>query len=501
MAAVGIARNSVFALVPEVTEGTPVAPSSADQFVPLRSGFTMEYAVETLENEELLADIGAAKPNKGKESVNGEHTAYLKASGTPGTAPELDIMYQSVLGGKSVASTEYNTVSSSTTAIVKVDTGEGSTFEQGEALLVKNGAGYEIRNISSIATNDLSVNFLLNNAPGTGVDLGRAVLYKPGSTFPSFTAWLYNGNGHAVEMASGDQLTELSLEFNVNEYASASFSYQGIKYHFNPIEITASTDTIDWEDDGGVEQATIAAKIYRTPQELATALQDAMNAQTAETITVSYSNVTGKFTIAASGALFELPWNTGAGTAQSIGTKLGFSVAADDTGALSYISDNAQSYAAPYTPSYDAVDPIVVKDAELMIGTQDQNICVCARTVTVTIAKEVTDADCICEETGTKEKVATSRAVTLEAEFFLNKYDVQMVDQLINNTTISAMLNVGPKSGGNWIPGKCVNVYLKNAAITSFSRTGDEFILGSVTITGFVSSDSAAGRDLYLNFI
>jgi len=501
MASVGIARNSVFALVPEVTEGTPVAPSSADQFVPLRSGFTMEYAVETLENEELLADIGAAKPNKGKESVNGEHTAYLKASGTPGTAPELDIMYQSVLGGKSVASTEYNTVAASTTAIVKVDTGEGSTFEQGEALLVKNGAGYEIRNIASIATNDLSVNFLLSNAPGTGVDLGRAVLYKPGSTFPSFTAWLYNGNGHAVEMASGDQLTELSLEFNVNEYASASFSYQGIKYHFNPIEITASTDTIDWTDDDGTWQATVENKIFRTPQELATALQDAMNAQTTETITVSYSNVTGRFTIAATGAVLSLLWNTGAGTAQSIGTKLGFSVAADDTGSLTYSSDNAQSYAAPYTPSYDAVDPIVVKDAELLIGTQSENICVCARTVTVTIAKEVTDADCICEETGTKEKVATSRAVTLEAEFFLNKYDVQMVDQLINNTTISAMLNVGPKSGGNWIPGKCVNVYLKNAAITSFSRTGDEFILGSVTITGFVSSDSTAGRDLYLNFV
>jgi len=499
--AVGLSRNSVFALVPEVTEGTPVAPSSGAQFVPLRSGFTMEYSVETLENEELLADIGAAKPNKGKESVNGEHAAYLKASGTPGAAPELDVLYQSILGGKSVASTEYNTVASSTTAIVKVHTGEGSTFEQGEALLVKNGAGYEIRNISSIASNDLSVNFLLNNAPGTGVDLGRAVLYKPGSTFPSFSAWLYNGNGHAVEMASGDQMTELSLEFNVNEYASASFSYQGIKYHFNPIQITASTDTIDWEDDAGVAQAVVAAKVYRTPQELASALQDAMNAATSETVTVSYSNVTGLFTLSATGALFELLWNTGAGTAQTIGTKLGFSVTSDDTGALTYSSNNAQSYAAPYTPSYDNVDPIVVKDAELLIGTQSQNVCVCARTVTVTIAKEVTDADCICEETGTKEKVATARQVTLEAEFFLNKHDAQMVDQLINNATISAMLNVGPKNGGNWIAGKCVNVFLKNAAITSFSRTGDEFILGSVTITGFVSSDSSLGKDLYLNFI
>jgi hypothetical protein len=63
------------------------------------------------------------------------------------------------------------------------------------------------------------------------------------------------------------------------------------------------------------------------------------------------------------------------------------------------------------------------------------------------------------------------------------------------------MLNVGPKTGGNWIPSKCVNIYLKNAAISSFSRTGDEFILANVTVTGFVSLDATAGKDLYLNFV
>lgn len=499
--AVGLSRNSVFAIVEEVTSGTPVAPTSGAQFVPLRAGYTMEYAVETLDNEELLADIGAAKPNKGKESVEGEHSAYLKASGVEGQAPELDVLYQSILGGKSVASTEYDTVSSSTVNSLNVGSGEGATFEQGECVLVKNGAGYEMRNIASISTDAMAMNFSLENAPASGVNLGKAVLYKPGSDFKSFTAWLYNGNGHALEMASGDQMSELSLEFNVNEYANATFSYQGIKYHFNPITITSSTDTIDWTDDDGTWAATVAAKTYRTPQELVDALSAAMNAATTETITVSYNNQTGRFTIASTGSTFSLLWSSGTNTAQTIGTKLGFLVAANDTGALTYTSDSAQTYASPFTPAYDAADPIVCKDMELMIGTQSQNICVCARTVTVTVSKEITDADCICEETGTKEKVATGRTVTLEAEFFLNKYDSQMVDQLINNDTVSAMLNAGPKSGGNWIPGKCVNIYLKNAAISSFSRTGDEFILGNVTVTGFVSSDSTLGRDIYINFV
>lgn len=500
--AVGLSRNSVFALVPEVTEGTPVAPSSGAQFVPLRPGYSMAYEVETLDNEELLSDIGAAKPNKGKESVSGSHDAYLKSSGVAGTPPELDAFYLSVLGSKSVASTEYDTVAASTTAIVKVGGGEGATFEQGEALLVKDGSnGYSIRNIASISTDDLQLNYLLPGAPALGVNLGKAVLYKPGSTFQSFTGWLYNGNGFATEMSSGNQITELSMEFNVNEYASASFSYAGIRYHFNPIQITAGVnDDIDFEDDQGVAVATVPAGFYRTPQALASALQAAMDAATTETITVSYSNTTGRFTIAATGTLFELPFSTGTNTATSIKSAIGFA-STDLSAATTYTSDAQQVYTAPYTPSYDSVDPIVVKDAELFIGTQDQNICVCARTVSVTISKEVTDADCICEETGTKEKVTTGRTVTLEAEFFLNKYDSQMVDQLINNDTVSAMLNVGPKSGGNWVAGKCVNVYLKNAAISAFSRTGDEFVLASVTVSGFVSSTAADGKDVYLNFL
>lgn len=502
MASVGLARNSVFAIVPEVTEGTAVAPSSGAQFVPLRPGNAMEFQTETLDNDELKGDIGASKPNRGKESVNGTHEAYLKASAVEGQAPELGTLYSSLLGDVSTASTEYNTVASSTTAVVKVDAGEGATFEIGEALLVKNGSGYEIRNVSSISTDDLSVNFLLNNAPGTGVDLGKAVLYKPGATFTPFTGWLYNGNGFSVEMAAGCQATEASINLPANQYATLSFTYQGAKYSYNPIIITSSTRFIDWTDDDGTHAASVATGVYRTPKALATALQDAMNAASAETLAVTYSDVDGKFTISTgTSSVLSLLWNTGTNAANTIGTKIGFSVAANDTSALTYTSDNAQSYAAPYTPSYDSADPIVCKDIELMFGEQDQNACVCATSATITISKEITDADCICEETGTKEKVATGRTVTLEVDFFIDKFNVQAVDQLLNNTTISAMVNAGPKSGGNWVPGSCVNIYMKNAAITAFSRSGDEFITGTVTLNGFVGSTAAEGKDVYINFI
>jgi len=345
----------------------------------------------------------------------------------------------------------------------------------------------------------------LNDAPGSGVNLGQAVLYKPGSTFTSFTAWYYGGNGYLTQMAAGCQAGELSIEASANEFVSASFSYEGTKYYFNPIEITASTDTIDWTDDDGTWAAAVENKIYRSPHELAQALEDAMNAASTETITVSYSNTTGKFTISATGTVLSLLWQSGANTAQTIGTKIGFVVSANDTGTAAgtgYTSDNAQTYAAPYTPSYDSADPIVAKDIDLMIGTQSQNVCVCATEVSVTVSKEMEDVDCICAETGVQEKIAVGREVILEATAIINKYDAQFFDQLLNNTTISAMLNIGTKESGNWVKGKCVNVYMKNAVVSSFAVEGDNFLTASIEVRGFIPSNSStAGKDVYLNFI
>jgi len=496
--AVGVTKNSVFALREESTAGTLVKPNSATQFVPIRPGAEMSYTVETLENEELLADIGSAKSFKGKEGVEGSHSAYIKHSGVEGQEPQIGILYESVMGDKSIASTEYDTVSSSTVSLIKVNTGEGATFEAGEALLIKDGTnGYSIRNIKSISGDDLTLNFRLDNAPASSVNLGRAVLYKPtGSGHPTFSGWKYDGNGHAVEAAAGCTVSELSAEFAVNEFASVEFSYQGTKYFLNPIEITSSTKFLDF-NDGADKSVSVAEGFYRDPMELATALQTALNDSPSTIVfTVNFSSSTGKFTIAGNSS-FSIEFATGANTANTIATKIGFAVS-DSTSATSHVSATEQSYVAPYTPSYDSVDPIVVKDAELFIGNSTDNICLCASSASITISKEVEDVDCLCEETGTKEKVATKREVTLEAELVLEKHQVALFNALLNNTSLAAMLNVGPKSSGNWTPAKCANFYLQNATVSEFSVSGDSFITATVSVKGFVSS---TGKDVFVNFI
>jgi hypothetical protein len=408
-------------------------------------------------------------------------------------------MYESLMGDKQVAATEYDTVSSSTTTVVKVNTGEGAQFIEGQALLIKNGSGYEIRNINSISGDNLTVNFALDNAPGTGVNLGKAITYIPAASgHPTFSTTKYIGGSHAKEAVAGNTVTELSLKMDANGFGEAEFSYEGTKYYYNPIIITSSNKYLDLTDDTGTLAVSVVEGVYKTPVELADTLAAALDVASTETYTVTYSSTTGKFTIASGSTVLSLLWKTGTNAANSIGTTLGFLVASNDTGAVTYTSDNAQTYTASYTPSYDSADAIIIKGAELFIGNSTDNVCICAQSVALTISKTVEDVDCICEDTGVLEKIPTARTVEMQVTAVLKKYDVALLDALLNNDGISAMLNAGPKSGGNWVAGSCFNAYLQKCTVSQYTTSGDSFVQANITLKGYVSSTE---KDIFLNFV
>lgn len=105
--------------------------------------------------------------------------------------------------------------------------------------------------------------------------------------------------------------------------------------------ITATNNRLDFKESGG--GAELAANIpvgSYTPSELAAAIKAAMELVGAETYTVSYSPVTGKWTIASAGAYLALLRASGSHLAQSVWTTIGFTTAADSTGALTYTGAN-----------------------------------------------------------------------------------------------------------------------------------------------------------------
>ena len=496
MSNVGLQRASIFALKKETNPGEYLKPSAGSEFVPLRPGNTLNFSPEQLESDELLNDIGATKSFVGKETVEGSHPAYLRHSGVEGQEPELGILYESLMGSKNIASSEFACVSGSTVDVIKV--ASGLNFIVGQALLIKDSSnGYSIRNIKEISTNDLILNFSLPSAPIAGVNLGKAITYAPvAQGHPTFSTTKYLGDGYAIEASAGNTVTEMSLTADANGFGEIEFSYQGTKYFFNPIEI-GSARFLDFVTDSDTYAASVPSGVYKTPMELASALETSMNDVAPESCTVSWSNSTGKFTIASSSTLFSILIPSGANAGNNIALSMGFTNT-DKTGLTSYTSENEKTYNSSISPVYDVADAIIIKGAELMIGNQSDNACICAQTVSLTVGKEVEDVDCICEETGIKEKIAVGRTVEMSVTSVLTKHDATLLDALLKNKGLSACLNAGPKSGGNWLPGKCYNHYLRNCTVSAYTTTGDSFIQAEFTLRGFVTSTS---KDLYINFV
>jgi hypothetical protein len=500
-------KKSRMAIVAESTEGTPAFPSSGADFLAMQDGFSTEMGFETLENAELKSSIGKAKSISGFSIANASLSHYLRHNGvTEGVAPQSGYskLLKAAYGSEEVNGTQYTTIAGSTTTAINVGVGVGANFAIGEGILIKHSAfAWELNVIKSIAGDVLTPLFALQNAPASGTGLGKAVSYRAAdSGHPSLSLHDYRGNGGAYSLLAGMRVTSMSVEATAGELINASFELEGIKGHYNPIRIQAADAYIDFNETGPtLRAASVEVKVYRTPHELAAALAAAMNAVATDTITVTYSDSTGKFTIASSGALLELLWNTGANTANTIGDKIGFSTAADDTGAVTYTSDNAQDWSSPYTPSFDSPgDPLVAKDNEIYIGTTEDNVCAGASTLGYSMETPKVDALDVCEESGKAGSIISERTVSATATLNLPKHRADLFEAMAANTSISFMYAFGVKSGGNWVPGKCGILHIKEATVTTHTLgDNDGLVTLELEIAGHV--DSSGNSETALNLL
>jgi hypothetical protein len=498
-------RKSVMAIVKETTEGVAVKPSAGEDFIALQDGFDMEPAFNELENAELTGSIGKAKTILGSEEPTASIAHYIRHSGIEGQAPNFGALLEALLGAEVVASVEATVVSATqgtdtVPATITVGVGEGALFQRGQALLIKNGVGgFSIRNVLSIAGDVLTLGQNLSSAPSAGVKLGKAVLYKPADeNHPTLSAWLYRANGGAIELMGGARVTEGSIEANAGEFVNGSFTLAGISYSFDPIEITASNKYIDF-NDGADKVAVLAEKMYKDPHELADAIKVAMQSQTSDVITVKYVDASGKFEISSDGATLELLWLSGANSANSVGETIGFDTVADDTGATSYVSDSAIELGAEFTPNFDDANPLVAKDNQVMLGDFKDISCFEASSLTASISGTKSDLPSICARTGKSGSIISEREIEVEISALLNQYDADKFKRFRQGSNIQFTYNFGEKSGGQWVAGKCANIFMPTATISSFKlEDADGLVQLSLTLKAYVVDGLG---EMYLNFI
>jgi hypothetical protein len=496
-------KSTIFAIKKEATEGTITAPTATTSFIPIQPDLEMVPEVEKLDNEEMKNSLGMAKKITGAENPTATLSHYMKHSGVEGQAPAWGTLIESIMGNVKTASTEYAVVAGSTTSALKV--ADASVFMVGEMVLIKDPTnGYSLNFIHSYetVTDTMQMAFKLAAAPGDTVKLGKAITYYPSnSSHPSLTLWRYISGSGATDMIRGAKVTEMTITAEAGQLINANMSLEGLEYYWNPIEITASNDTLDLTDDQGTIAPRVASGWYKTPQELATALQDAIDALTTETITVTYSNSTGKFTIATStSSVLSLLWNSGTNTARTIGTKLGFAVAADDTLATTYTSDNPQTYAAAYTPAFDDSDPLAAKGHIVNFGDQVDNVCFNPSTVEITISNERKVIESICAASGRSGSVIVGRTVTANITALLEKYDADKIDRLLQNKDSRLMYCGGIKAGGNWVAGKCFGVYLPYCTVDSYNVGDDESLVTvEFEVSAFVPDDGS--NEVFIGFV
>jgi hypothetical protein len=497
-------RKTVLAIMKEVTEGTPVEPTGATDFVALQSGFSMEPNTETQQNDELRSSLGEAKPILGSESPTASFNHYLRHSGVEGQAPNFSHLIESAIGTKTVNSTQRSTTSGSSTTVAKLAAG-GSDFARGFAVLLKDPTnGYSIRNVLSVSTNDLTLAFPLGNAPGSGVGAGKCVNFKPADTgHPSLSIWLYRGNGGAKELGMGMKVNSMTIDIQARRLINMSFGLEGSAYAFNPIIITSSTRYLDF-NDGSDLTAALTPGVYKDPNDLAEALQAAMNAAgSSDTFTVIYNNTgakAGKFTISTNGAALSLKFSTGTNTANTIAPKIGFAVA-DETSATSYDSDAAITFAAPYAPAFDDSDPLSAKDNEVFFGNGANPGITSVQSVRVNFNNSLVTQEDVTKASGIESKMIDRRTITVDMRFSMKQADSSAYRNYQKGNNVQFAYNFGVKAGvGNWVPGKCGNIFMPSAVISRYSITD---LNGVATVDAQLTAyvDSNGNGEFYMNFL
>jgi len=505
-------RSSIIGIKEEAVEGKLVELAAGTEFTKINSGFSVNSAVESVSSEELVDGIGSSESFTTKETPSVSISKDLKHSGVEGQAPDYAVMVKSAMGGQIVNAAEDTAAvgstagSSAAASIIEVGVGEGANNPAGRALMYKDGTnGYQIRNVVSAAGDSLTMNYNVNVAPGSGVTFGKAIHFNPQPDgHPTYSVHHYQSSTATSSLhqaVAGCRTTSMNMNFPANELATIEFEVEGIKSFRNGITVDASNFSIDFVDvaAGAALTASLTQKTYQSPKELASEVATKMTAASTngDTISCSFSSLTGSYTISTSGTYLDLDFATGANSATAADVILGFSV--DETGSLSY-AGAPSTYDTPLTPAYDSSKSFVVKNQELTIGDFARFDCRGGNNFSLSVSTPKTDVDNFCSESGVSESVVLQREVTATTTLIFKKHEIDEFDSLVNNKTTSLMFNGGKKDpSGNWVPGSVINIWMPNAKITSNTiADNDGFLVVEIEAKGFVSSSS---KDLHINFL
>ncbi len=228
-----VAKESTYGTEP----GSP-GPAAGDFFkhTSTHVGIVPVQSVQPNDRQRDGASASVYSQFRGRKMSNVSIETDLIPSGnasTP-TAPDVDVLFEALMGGKHVASAHSTLTSGSTSTVLKLATGGAAAMgiEVGDLIGVNVSTTYgiEVREVTAINTDDVTVDRALSAAPASGRAVYGGTTYTLDHTaFISLYLWLFgSGTGyrHAVPGVCVQDFT-LSLPFT-QDVPMASLAFTGM---------------------------------------------------------------------------------------------------------------------------------------------------------------------------------------------------------------------------------------------------------------------------------
>lgn len=479
----GNARNTIAYFKQESVIGTAVVPSSAtDGFVSVEKPTVTTGEYEVLDNEELSPSIGYKKPQLGFESASASISFNLRSHGdsTSPTAPDFGVLFDSAVGTAhtSTAQTVRATPAPSTTEFGFQTEG---AIQLLDLMIVNNTTDKRVARFcrqlkidvvagvnDDIDFNEGGAEITATLSAGTYIHGGSLVVGSIGEEIKS----KLDAAGTGVVTVSVDLATNGSYKYTISSTA-ATFSLRqngtNVATSFTKLNLGFGNTNLT-----GSQTYTAASFVWGNRAVCHRPMTTAPTAADAIYATVNYKPINDSHLHFTSGFYHGNSASDGY-LEQVIGglvTTLGVAI---ETGSVAKFNvdiqglkgDRVAQTAAPFTPSYEAVEGLTAFCVEASLD----NTLVDANAFNLSLENEVSEKKSFKECSGKVGSIVRSRKVSGD----LNPYAdglTAFYDAIGALTDFRIALIIGKKDANGFILGKTVGIYLPQAMFVS-DASGD----------------------------
>lgn len=228
-----VKKASKFAVSKETTFGTdPVTGYSVLDIIDVNP----KRSLERLDRDIIRYTFDKASSLSGAETLAYDIAVELKGSGTIGTAPESDALWECAFGRKRTVSGTVTVSSAGTTPFktLTVNADPTSIFKAGDLVFLTKTAFKEVRQIASVSTSPNTIVLTQGfSADPSGCTVKGGVQYQLKLTtdsalteLPSFYGHFLRG-GTILEKLAGCKVGGLRIDWASGQIVKPSFSIQG----------------------------------------------------------------------------------------------------------------------------------------------------------------------------------------------------------------------------------------------------------------------------------